>query len=106
LLATAPNRPLPTAVASLLVVAAGVAALLLVWARSVRRSLERAEISGSRRRRSTVLAPRGVPLPAGRVGAIMAKDLRYLMREPRRLVASLTSVLFPARRRARTAGTL
>jgi ABC-2 type transport system permease protein len=95
LLATAPGRSLPAAAGSLLVVAAVVAALLVVWERSVRRSLERAEITGSRRRRGTALAPRGVPVPAGRVGAIMAKDLRYLVREPRRLVAALTAVLLP-----------
>jgi ABC-2 type transport system permease protein len=95
LLATAPGRSLPGAVGSLLVAAAVVGALLAAWERSVRRSLERAEISGSRRRRSTALAPRGVPVPAGRVGAIMAKDLRYLVREPRRLVATVTAVLLP-----------
>jgi ABC-2 type transport system permease protein len=95
LLATAPRRSLPGAVGSLLVVAAVVALLLVVWERSVRRSLERAELTGSRRRRGTALAPRGVPVPAGRVGAIMAKDLRYLTREPRRLIAALTSGLLP-----------
>jgi ABC-2 type transport system permease protein len=95
LLATAPGRSLPAALGSLLVAAAVVGALLVVWERSVRRSLERAEITGSRRRRGTALAPRGVPVPAGRVGAIMAKDLRYLVREPRRLVAVVTAVLLP-----------
>jgi ABC-2 type transport system permease protein len=95
LLATAPGRSLPGALASLLTAAAVVGALLVGWERSVRRSLERAEITGSRRRRGTALAPRGVPVPAGRVGAIMAKDLRYLVREPRRLVAAVTAVLLP-----------
>jgi ABC-2 type transport system permease protein len=95
LLAAAPGRSLPGAVGSLLVAAAVVGLLLVVWERSVRRSLERAEITSSRRRRGTALAPRGVPVPAGRVGAIMAKDLRYLVREPRRLVATVTAVLLP-----------
>ena len=95
LLATAPGRPLPAAVGSLLVVVAVVVALLVIWERSVRRSLERAEITGSRRRRSTALIPRGLPVPAGRVGAITAKDLRYLVREPRRLVSAATATLLP-----------
>ena len=95
LLATAPGRSLPAAIGSLLLVAAVVTALLLVWERCVRRSLEHAERSRSRLRRSTALAVRGVPMPAGRVGAIMAKDLRYLAREPRRLVTTVTGVLLP-----------
>jgi len=95
LLATAPGRSLPAAIGSLLLVAAVVVALLLVWERCVRRSLERAEMTRTRRRRSTALSPRGVPMPAGRVGAIMAKDLRYLAREPRRLVTTVMGVLLP-----------
>jgi ABC-2 type transport system permease protein len=95
LLAAAPGRPLPAAVGSLLLVAAFIAVLLVAWQRSVRRSLERAEVSGTKRRRSTRLAPRAVPVPAGRTGAIMAKDLRYLVREPRRMVSTITSALLP-----------
>ena len=95
LLATAPGRPLPAAIGSLLVVGVFVVLLLVLWQRSVRRSLERAEVSGTRRRRSTTLAPRGVPVPAGRIGAVTAKDLRYLFREPRRLVTTLTGALLP-----------
>ena len=95
LLAAAPTRPLPAAIGSLLLVAALVAVLLLIWQRTVRRALERTEVSGTRRRRNTSLAPRGLPIPSGRTGAIMAKDLRYLMREPRRLVTTVTGVLLP-----------
>jgi len=95
LLAAAPGRSLPAAIGSLLVVLAFVVLLLVLWQRSVRRSLERAEVSGTRRRRSTALAPRGVPVPDGRIGAVMAKDLRYLMREPRRLVNAVTGALLP-----------
>lgn len=96
LLATAPGRPLPAALLSLAAVAALVVVVLVGWERSVRRSLERPDSSsGSQRRHSTALAPRWVPLPGGRVGAVAAKDLRYLVREPRRMVAALTSVLVP-----------
>lgn len=95
LLATAPGRSLPLALASLLAVAAVVGVLLVLWERSVRRSLERPDASGPRRRRSTALAPRLLPLPPGRVGAVAAKDLRYLGREPRRTVAMVFSVLVP-----------
>lgn len=95
LLATAPGRPLLGAAASLVVVAAVVVGVLFLWVRSVRRSLERVDATSAPRRRNTVLAPRGVPLPAGRAGAVAAKDLRYLTREPRRLVAALTAALLP-----------
>ena len=95
LLAAAPGRSGPAALGSLLLVAGVVVLLLLSWERSVRRSLERPEASGSRRRRTTSLQPRGVPIPAGRTGAVMAKDLRYLMREPKRLVTAVTGTLVP-----------
>ncbi|HEU0103637.1 MAG TPA: hypothetical protein VFR07_15055 [Mycobacteriales bacterium] len=95
LLAAAPGRPLPSALLSLAAVAALVVLVLLVWERSVRRALERPDSSRTRRRPGTALAPRLVPLPGGRVGALAAKDLRYLTREPRRMVALLTQVLVP-----------
>lgn len=95
LLATAPGRPLGQGLASLAAVAAVIALVLLGWERLVRRSLERVDDSARRRRRSTALVPRRLPLPTGRVGALAAKDLRYLGREPRRLVALLTSWLLP-----------
>ncbi len=95
LLATAPGRPLPAALGSLALVAALIAVLLVLWQRSVRRALERTEVSGNRGRAATVLVPRGIPVPAGRVGAIMAKDLRYVTREPRRAVMAVTSALLP-----------
>ena len=95
LLATAPDRGPLGAVASLSLVVVVVALVLWWWERSLRASLERPDAAGSRRRRDTGLAPRGVPLPAGRVGAVAAKDLRYLLREPRRLVNAVTSVVLP-----------
>jgi ABC-2 type transport system permease protein len=95
LLATAPTRSLPAAIGSLVLVAVLIGVLLVLWQRSVRRSLERAELSGARRQKATALAPRWIPLPPGRAGAIMAKDLRYLIREPRRMVNAVTGVLLP-----------
>jgi ABC-2 type transport system permease protein len=95
LLAAAPGRPLLPAIGSLLLVLAVIVLLLIVWQRSVRRSLERAEVSGTRKRQSTTLVPPGVPIPAGRAGAVMAKDLRYLLREPKRLVTAVTGALLP-----------
>ncbi len=95
LLATAPGRSLPGAAACLLAVAAVTALLLASWERSVRRTLERPDTTGSGRRRATGLAPAGLPLPAGRVGAVAAKDLRYVVREPRRLISLVTSTLLP-----------
>lgn len=95
LLAAAPGRSLPAAIGSLLAVAVVIAVLVVVWERLLRRSLERPASGAARRRRSTTLAPRGIPLPPGRAGAITAKDLRYLGREPRRLVATITSTLLP-----------
>ena len=95
LLAAAPGRPLAQGLASLVAVAVVVVGVLLGWERLVRRSLERVDDSARRRRRSTALVPRRLPLPPGRVGAVAAKDLRYLGREPRRLVALVTSWLIP-----------
>ncbi len=94
-LAAAPTQPLPTALASLAGAAVVIAVLLVVWERAVRRGLERPDRSGSRRRRETGLVPRGLWLPAGRVGALVAKDLRYLVREPKRMVALVTSIGVP-----------
>ena len=94
-LAAAPRQPAAAAVASLLTVVAIIAVVVALWERSVRRSLERPDRTSSHRRHSTALAPRWVPLPGGRAGAIAAKDLRYLLREPRRLVATLFSTLLP-----------
>ena len=94
-LATAPTRPLPNALGLLAAAAAVIVLLLAVWERSVRRALEQPDASGSRRRKATPLVPRGLPLPAGRVGAIAAKDLRYLVREPRRMIQMITGLALP-----------
>lgn len=94
-LAAAPGRAPLEAVLSLVGGAAAVVVLLAVWDLGVRRSLRGEGGSGARRRRPTTLAPRLIPLPRGRTGAVAAKDLRYLVREPRRLVAVLTTSLVP-----------
>lgn len=94
-LATAPTRGPLGAVVSLLGGAAVVALLAAVWGLGVRRSLERTAASTTRPRRHTELVPRWVPLPAGRAGAVAAKDLRYLVREPRRLVGMVTTTVVP-----------
>lgn len=75
-----------------------VVAGFVLWERLVSRSMVRIDTSGSRRRRTSALVPRSVGwlLPAGRVGALAAKDLRYLTRDPRRGIAQLIGVLFPA----------
>lgn len=94
-LAIAHTRGPLGAVVSLLGGAAVVALLAAVWGLGVRRSLERTAASTTRPRRHTELVPRWVPLPAGRVGAVAAKDLRYLVREPRRLVGIVTTTVVP-----------
>ena len=95
-LATAPGRSLPAATACLLAGAAVLGVVLVLWERSVRRALERPDASGAARRRSTALTPRLLPLPRSRVGAVAAKDLRYLTREPRRVLGLVTALLVPA----------
>jgi ABC-2 type transport system permease protein len=86
------------AVLRLLLVAGLVAAGIALWERLVARSLVRVDASGLRRSRSTALMPRflGPFLPAGRTGAVAAKDLRYLFRDPRRGVTQLIGVLLPS----------
>lgn len=77
---------------------ATVVLLLLLWARALRRSEETVDATSSPTRKSTSLTPRllaGV-LPTGRVGAVASKDLRYLVRDPRRLIQLVTGAVFPA----------
>ena len=97
LLAAAPTRPLPLAVASLVAVAVLVGAVTWWWARCLRRALERPDTGGGRHRRGSYPAPPAARrlLPTGRVGAVAAKDLRYLVRDPRRLVSLVSGVLVP-----------
>jgi ABC-2 type transport system permease protein len=97
LLATAPGRPVGLAVLSLLAVVAVIGLVVWGWEVGVRHSLERPDSSGGKRRRGSDLTPRLLRnvIPSGRVGAIAAKDLRYLTREPRRMVALLTTLLLP-----------
>ncbi|HTY70969.1 MAG TPA: hypothetical protein VMI11_00925 [Actinomycetes bacterium] len=97
LLARAPGLPLAPALLSMAAVAAFIVALLWWWERNLRASSVRPDRSTGSRRRRAVLAPRLVArvLPPGRTGAVTAKDLRYLGRDPRRAVAFATSVLLP-----------
>jgi ABC-2 type transport system permease protein len=86
-------------VGSLLTVAAAIALLVVVWDRLVSRSLERVDASGGRRRRRTTLSPAllaPLTMVPARTGAITAKDLRYLVRDPRRLISLMIGVLMPA----------
>jgi ABC-2 type transport system permease protein len=96
LLAAAPSRSLPGAIGSLLAV------LVVVGPAPGALVAQRAPLAGAGRGvRSRSPAAQhlpcaaGVPVPAGRIGAVMAKDLRYLVREPKRLIAALTGALLP-----------
>jgi ABC-2 type transport system permease protein len=86
------------AIGRLTLVALVIGAGLLLWERLVARSLVRVDATGHGRRRETPLAPRLVAglLPVGRAGAVAAKDLRYLTRDPRRAIGQLVGALFPA----------
>ena len=98
LLARAPGMSPAAAVATLLLVAGVVTAVVAVWQQAVGRSMVAVDRSGGRRQRTGGLVPPALRLllGSGRVGAVAAKDLRYLLRDPRRLVALLTTLLFPA----------
>lgn len=87
-----------SALLRLLLVAGLVVAGAVLWERLVGRSLVRVDTAGRGRRRATTLHPRGLGslLPRGRTGAVAAKDLRYLTRDPRRGISQLVGVLFPA----------
>jgi ABC-2 type transport system permease protein len=75
-----------------------VAVLLVLWERSLRRAEEVPDATTGRKGTAGALVPRLLTalVPRGRAGAIAGKDLRYLSREPRRLVQVVTSTLFPA----------
>lgn len=72
-----------------------IVALGAVWARAVARTLEAPEASGPRARAvGGDLAPAWVRplLPGGALGAVVAKELRYWWRDPRRRAAALTAL--------------
>lgn len=102
LLASAPSTAsdgrVLLALGKVLVVLAVLAALLLTWERALRRAAETVDGTTSAARPRRPLVPPLLELLAGpgRVGAVAAKDLRYLVREPRRLVQLVTSTLLPA----------
>ncbi|MCW2572652.1 MAG: hypothetical protein JWO88_2710 [Frankiales bacterium] len=102
LLASAPRiareGDLPLALLHLLIGAASIGLLLLVWARALRRSEETVDATTSPKRKATGLTPRPLSglLPHGRTGAVASKDLRYLARDPRRLIQLATGTVFPA----------
>ncbi|GHE00300.1 transporter [Streptomyces alanosinicus] len=85
-----------TAVAQLAVTAAGLAALIAVWARSLTRlmtapdgSTLQAADAGAQGRESGGL---GRLLPGGRTGTVMERSLRYIWRDPKTKAAWVTSL--------------
>ncbi|MCU1601384.1 MAG: hypothetical protein JWO22_2093 [Frankiales bacterium] len=73
--------------------------LLRLWEGSLRRAEEVPDATTSRPERGdSALVPALLSrlVPRGRIGAVAGKDLRYLSREPRRLVQLVTSAIFPA----------
>lgn len=101
LLASAPGRArdgqVLLALGQLLVVAGLVLVVLQLWAYALRRNEQRGDSSSGPARGATSLVPGWLQglLPSGRLGAVAAKDLRYLTRDPRRLVQLATQVLVP-----------
>lgn len=76
--------------------AAVIAALLVVWARAVTRTLEAPEHAGAAGPAGAwQLAPAWTRqlLPSGPTGAVAAKELRYWWRDPRRRAAAFTGLL-------------
>jgi ABC-2 type transport system permease protein len=79
-----------------------VTVLLWLWSRALLRAVTVADSERPEaRRRDTVarlsLFPRWVRwLPANRVGAVAAKDLRYFARDPRRRAATIGALTIPA----------
>src|SRR5205807_1047400 len=76
------------AAGELALAALAVVALLAWWSASLERVLTTAEVHAAARRRGRVdLFPRGFGwLPRTRLGAVAAKELRYVGRDPRRRV--------------------
>ena len=82
--------------------AALIAALLWVWSATLERASTAADTPSSRAqqparsRPALALFPRYTPwLPHDRAGAVAAKDLRYLARDPRRRAALISALAFP-----------
>lgn len=100
LLASAPRLAregqLLLALGHLLVVVAVLTVLGQVWAWALKRSTYQGDTS-SGTRRTTILtpAPLRLLLPTDRAGAVAAKDLRALAREPRRMTQLAMSTFFP-----------
>ena len=95
---------LAVAVAELLAGAAAVAAGLWVWSRALRRALTTSESTSAGQRRKGgkgpgLFTPPLSFLPRTRTGAMAAKELRYMWRDPRRRASLLSVVIllaFPA----------
>ena len=88
------------ALLQLLLAAACVVPLLLWWASSLERALTTAEVTQGPAKRtgpSRALFPRAVTglLPWNRAGAVAAKELRYIGRDPRRRMQLLSGFLVP-----------
>jgi ABC-2 type transport system permease protein len=95
------NHLLPAA-GELVLLGVFIVALAWIWGRSLERALTTADAPAmpapARRVRSggDALFPRVLPfLPRNRVGAIAAKDLRYLVRDPRRRGALISALVYP-----------
>ena len=89
------------AAVGLVVATAGLTVVLLWgWWRALGRLTTRSPTAGDRRtRRDATLIPRWTPFfPANRVGAVAAKDLKYVWRDPRQrasTIAALMSSIIP-----------
>ena len=82
-----------SAVLRLLLVAGLVALLVLAWQAATARAMTSPDRTSTRRPPRRTRLPR--LLPAGRVGAVAGKDLRYSRREPRRLSGLVIASLLP-----------
>jgi ABC-2 type transport system permease protein len=89
------------AAGELVLLALFIAALGWVWGSLLERSLTTADAPAApararRARGGYALFPRALPfVPHNRVGAIAAKDLRYLARDPRRRGALISALIYP-----------
>jgi ABC-2 type transport system permease protein len=92
---------LPVAVAELAAGVAAVAAALWVWSRALQRALTTSEPASAKQGRKGpgLFSPPLSFLPRTRTGAMAAKEMRYMWRDPRRRASLLSVVIllaFPA----------
>ena len=92
---------LPVAVAELAADVAAVAAGLWLWSRALQRALTTSEPASAKRgrkggKRQGLFSPPLSFLPRTRTGAMAAKELRYMWRDPRRRASLLSVVILLA----------